>query len=277
MEHSRRPWLASAASLAVVGCVSQAPPDGDPPPPDCRPPVLFGHRGTPLFRPENTMPAFRYAVEEGGDGIEVDVRVTLDGAIVAMHDARTGRTTDDAADRPVSELTLAEIKALDAGSWFDARYAGTEVPTLDEIAAAFPPDVLLLLDLKGEGIGPAVVDAVERLGIAERSLVSSFDEALLASVHAALPDVPVLYYLDAMGEMSRGAETGAAYLRIPEPIEDDPAFMDEVIAAGYRPAVSGRYIRWDGCLGLVNNMHRTVERRVERRPADCAEKTSPAD
>jgi glycerophosphoryl diester phosphodiesterase len=236
------------------------------------PPVLFGHRGTPLHRPENTLPAFQWAIDEGGDGIEVDIRLSADAELIVMHDATTGRTTDDASNRPIAELALPEIEQLDAGAWFDPAYAGTRVPTLREVVQAFPdPDVLLLLDMKGPGVGPATVAAIEELGIAERALMSSFNEALLAEVHAALPDVPIVYYLDSMDEVGRAAETGATYLRIPLDAESDPAPMQAVIDAGYLPAVSGTYVQWNGSLGLVNSMQKTAQRRDARRPPGCGE------
>ena len=135
---------------------------------------------------------------------------------------------------------------------------------------AFPdPDVLLLLDMKGAGIGPATVAAVEELGIAERALMSAFNEALLAEVHAALPEVPIVYYLDTMEEIARAPETGATYLRVPDDIQSEPEHMQTVIDAGYLPAVGGTYVQWNGSLGLVNSMTKTVERRAQRRPADC--------
>jgi glycerophosphoryl diester phosphodiesterase len=246
-------------------------PEPEPEPP-CLPPVLFGHRGTTLHRPENTLPAFQWAIDEGGDGIEVDVRLSADRELVVIHDSRTGRTTDDSADRRVADLTVAELKTLDAGAWFEPPYPGTRVPTLREVVEAFPdPEVLLLLDMKGDGAGPATVAAIRELDIAERSLMSSFDEAVLAEVHAELPDVPIVYFLDAMDEVARAPETGATYLRIPDDVQSDPTHMQTVIDAGYLPAVGGTWVQWNGSLGLANSMPRTVERRRERRPAHCEE------
>lgn len=251
---------------------SEPSPSQEPPDAPCMPPVLFGHRGTILHAPENTLPAFTWAIEQGGDGIEIDIRLSADGELVAMHDARTGRTTDDAEDREIAELTLAQIRELDAGAWFDPAYAGTRVPTLREVVEAFPdPDVLLLLDMKGPGIGPATLEAIRELDIAERSLLSAFDEALLAQVHAELPDVPIVYFLDRMAEVERAPETGASYLRVPHDVEADPANAQTVIDAGYLPAVSGTYVQWNGSLGLVNSMGKTVQRRIDRRPAHCQE------
>jgi glycerophosphoryl diester phosphodiesterase len=264
-------WAACLGASSLIGCSGGG--DGgreDAAVAPCLRPLLFGHRGTTLHRPENTLPAFAWALEQGGDGIEVDVRLSADGEIAVIHDARTGGTTDDPDDRAVASLSLAELQALDAGAWFDPAYEGTRIPSLDEVAVAFP-DALLLLDLKGAGIGPAIVAWIEANGSAERSLVSAFDEALLAEVHAALPAVPIVYYLDTMEEVARAPETGASYLRIPDDVQSEPAHMQTVIDAGYLPAVGGTYVQWNGSLGLVNSMKKTVERRDERRPRGCSD------
>ncbi|MBI1389499.1 MAG: hypothetical protein GC154_13735 [bacterium] len=93
-------------------------------------PIVVGHRGHVKYAPENTIPAFAKGVELGVDLYEIDVRQTRDGEMVIMHDSTVDRTTDGSG--PVSEMTLAEIKKLDAGSWFGKEFAGTRVPTLRE-------------------------------------------------------------------------------------------------------------------------------------------------
>ncbi len=94
------------------------------------PVVAVGHRGTKRFAPENTLAAFDKAIEMGARIVEMDVRMTADGHFVVMHDARVERTTDGRG--AVARMTLAEIKALDAGSWFAPEFAGERVPTLRE-------------------------------------------------------------------------------------------------------------------------------------------------
>jgi len=93
--------------------------------------VAISHRGEHLHHPENTMPAFRAAVDAGADFIEVDVRTTSDGKIVLMHDATVDRTTNGHGE--VAEMTLEEIRKLDAGIKFSPEFAGTKVPTFDEV------------------------------------------------------------------------------------------------------------------------------------------------
>src|SRR5689334_10492901 len=94
-------------------------------------PVLaVAHRGASDVAPENTLPAVRRAVAAGADLVEVDLRRARDGALVVLHDATLARTTDAARRLPgrapwrVEDLTLAEVRLLDAGSWKDPRFAG---------------------------------------------------------------------------------------------------------------------------------------------------------
>ncbi|MGM0123528.1 glycerophosphoryl diester phosphodiesterase [Enterococcus sp. AZ194] len=93
--------------------------------------VIMAHRGSSGTRPENTLPAFSEAVRAEADGIELDVHLTKDGALVVMHDEEVNRTTDGKG--AIREMTLAEIKQLNAGSWFSKEYAAAKVPTLKEV------------------------------------------------------------------------------------------------------------------------------------------------
>ncbi|MGX7197061.1 glycerophosphodiester phosphodiesterase [Enterococcus olivae] len=92
---------------------------------------IFAHRGSSGTRPENTLPAFAEAVRLGADGIELDVQLTKDGELIVMHDEEVNRTTDGRG--AILSKTLSEIKELNAGSWFDEKYASTKVPTLKEV------------------------------------------------------------------------------------------------------------------------------------------------
>jgi glycerophosphoryl diester phosphodiesterase len=93
-------------------------------------PHMVGHRGNVKFTPENTLPALDKAIELGADLVEIDVRQTSDGVLVLMHDLTVDRATDGTG--PIANMTLNEVQKLDAGSWFDEKFAGTKVPTLRE-------------------------------------------------------------------------------------------------------------------------------------------------
>jgi glycerophosphoryl diester phosphodiesterase len=103
------------------------------------------HRGASAYAPEHTLAAYRLALEQGADYVEQDLQITKDGVLVCLHDLTLERTTNveevfpdrhrterGARTWPVSDFTLAEIKRLDAGSWFDKKFAGERVPTWQE-------------------------------------------------------------------------------------------------------------------------------------------------
>ena len=92
--------------------------------------ILAAHRGDCKACPENTMPAFGKAIAFGVDMIETDVHMTRDGELIIMHDRNTARTTGH--DGLTDQMTLAEIKALDAGGWFSEAFKNTSVPTVKE-------------------------------------------------------------------------------------------------------------------------------------------------
>jgi glycerophosphoryl diester phosphodiesterase len=95
------------------------------------------HRGDNHCAPENTLPAFALAIAKGAHQIEFDVRVSKDEQLVVLHDETVDRTTDGRGK--TTDLTLAEIRALDAGSWKGESFAGTRIPTLAEVLALVPP------------------------------------------------------------------------------------------------------------------------------------------
>ena len=103
---------------------------------------IFAHRGSKGTHPENTLASFKEAVRVGSDGIELDVHLTKDGHLVVIHDETVDRTTNGTGE--IRNLTLAEIKAMDAGSWFHNKYAGEKIPTLEEV-------LLLLTELGFNG------------------------------------------------------------------------------------------------------------------------------
>src|SRR5712691_8575390 len=126
---------------------------------------VVAHRGASGHAPENTMAAFRRAVELGAMFIETDLQLSRDARFVAVHDETLERTTN--GEGPVHEWTLAELRELDAGSWFGGEFIGERVPTLEEILRfARETDVIFYLELKPcapWGAEHALVAAVRRL------------------------------------------------------------------------------------------------------------------
>jgi glycerophosphoryl diester phosphodiesterase len=110
---------------------------------------VIGHMGSCADRPANTLAGVRRAAEVGADAAEVDVRTTKDGVLVCVHDATVDRTTDGTGR--VADLTLVEVRRLDAGVKFDAKFKGERVPTLREVLEAAKGRVGVMLDLKEDG------------------------------------------------------------------------------------------------------------------------------
>jgi len=136
-------------------------------------PLILGHRGAPRGAPENTLRAFRLALEEGADGVELDVQPSADGVPVVLHDDTLDRTTDQSGD--VATLPWERIAA--------ARAGGEPVPRLDEVVAwAAESGAFLNVELKRPGAEAAAVELVARAGLRERTVFSSFVSASVAEV-----------------------------------------------------------------------------------------------
>ncbi len=152
-------------------------------------PLLFGHRGSRRRFPENTLPSFIAAIEDGANAIELDVQVTKDGVVVVMHDDDGARMCG-VADR-VDATAYKDVAAWDAGAEFVDREAGgrpfaqrgLRIPKLEDVVRALP-GVPINIDLKPADpkCAAAVVDVVKRLGIEERVLLTSFHDDVLAAV-----------------------------------------------------------------------------------------------
>lgn len=134
-------------------------------------PFIVAHRGLLLHAPENTLANFRACLELRL-GFEFDVQRSEDGQLVCIHDSTVDRTTN--ATGRVSEMTLNEIRRLDAGSWFDPKFAGEKVPNVEEVLKLVTEyrqhDVLIAADLKVEGVEQDVVKLAEKHGFLDKLL-----------------------------------------------------------------------------------------------------------
>lgn len=157
-------------------------------------PLRIGHRGASGTHPENTMVAFRRALELGVDGIEFDVHRTIDGHLVVIHDADVDRTTNGSG--LVMAMTLAEVQALDAGVKKGPEFAGEPIPTMQEMLRALPSDLPLFLELKAgsihyPGIEEELVAALKAEGVLHRVQISSFDHHALKRLRTIAPELPL--------------------------------------------------------------------------------------
>ena len=154
--------------------------------------LVFGHRGAMGYAPENTIPSFRLAVEMGVDGVELDVHMTRDGEVVVIHDFTVDRTTN--GNGYVRDLTLEQVKRLDAGAKFGGKWRGVSVPTLEEVFREFGRRIKYKIEIKRgsdyyPGIERKVVELIRRYGVDAQ--VISFDYDALSNVRAIDRDIEV--------------------------------------------------------------------------------------
>lgn len=151
---------------------------------------VIAHRGFSSVAPENTMAAFQAAAELGV-AFELDVTLTADGEVVVIHDDTLGRTTNGRG--AVGDVSLAEIKELDAGSWFGAEYAGEKIPTLREVLERFGGVVPIDIEIKDrkphEPLADAVVAEIERLGLVNEVFVTAFNPYMLVRTREKNPEL----------------------------------------------------------------------------------------
>ncbi|WP_396623807.1 glycerophosphodiester phosphodiesterase family protein [Luteitalea sp.] len=187
----------------------------------------IAHRGASAYAPEHTLEAYRLALEQGADYVEQDLGLTKDGVLVCLHDLSLERTTDVETRFPdrvtveqvdgkarrrwyVDDFTLAEVKTLDAGSWFDPTFAGARIPTFDEAVGLVKGKAGLFPELKGPGrlrakglsLEDAVVAALTRHGLTDATVagrpavwLQSFEEQSLRTLATRLPAVPRTFLL----------------------------------------------------------------------------------
>jgi glycerophosphoryl diester phosphodiesterase len=177
--------------------------------------LKIAHRGAAGTRPELTRPAFDRALELGVDMIELDVQLTRDGELVVLHDRELGRTV--AARGLVREHALAELRALDAGTWYALEYAAARVLSLAEVIALVAGRAALNVEIKSpepdwRATARVLLDLLAATGRAEDTIVSSFELGALACVRerAAAARLGVLWHSADLDAMWRRAEALAA-------------------------------------------------------------------
>lgn len=154
--------------------------------------IIMAHRGSSDQAPENTLAAFELALKVGSNGIELDVHLTKDGEVVVIHDHTLDRTTNGKG--LVENHTLAELKELDAGSWFSPEFVGQRLPSLIEVLKLVKDhDVLLNIETKValgfEALNEKLVPLLDEYEMWDRTIVSSFNHYALAQLKIMKPQV----------------------------------------------------------------------------------------
>lgn len=172
-------------------------------------PMIYAHRGASAYAPENTLAAFRLAVEQGADGVELDAKLTPDGEVVVIHDQTVERTTG--VHGRVIEMTAKELKTLDAGSFFNSQFRGEPIPLLSEVFEAVGGKVLINVELTNyasptDALPERVAELVIRYGLQDSVFFSSFFPTNLIRVRRKLPhtQVAILALGGTKGNLMRG-------------------------------------------------------------------------
>lgn len=156
-------------------------------------PVIFAHRGASAHAPENTLASFELAVVHGADAIELDAKLSADGEVVVFHDASVDRTTDGAGR--LAQKTLAELRSLDAGSFFSEKFRGEKIPLLSEVFEAVGKKSFINVELTNyvaprDPLVEKVCALVRRHALEDRVMFSSFLGSNLKKAKQFLPQVP---------------------------------------------------------------------------------------
>lgn len=146
---------------------------------------VIAHRGSSEFTPENTLTAFKKAILDGADAIELDIRLTKDNELVVIHDSRLERTSNGV--NKVENWTLADLKKLDFGSWFDPQFESERIPTLDEVFKTIKKKVGYDIEIKPNVKHPDLIlkkclSLIKQHKLQKLVMISSFEHSIVKKV-----------------------------------------------------------------------------------------------
>jgi glycerophosphoryl diester phosphodiesterase len=194
-------------------------------------PILLGHRGAMARAPENTLGAFQAALDDGGDGFELDVRLCADAVPVALHDDTLDRTTS--LRGAVLRHAADELDDADAGSWFPG-WGREKVPRLSDVFAAVPPGTVMNVELKGPtplhlGLERRVLEVIRHYPDV-KVILSSFHPAQLLAVRLLAPEIPIGLLLSETSVLPLRT-AWAAPLLLPDAIHAPAGLIDGALVA----------------------------------------------
>lgn len=157
-------------------------------------PILIAHRGSSAYAPENTLASFELAIKQNVTAIELDATLTKDQKVVVFHDSSIERITGFKGK--INQMTLAEIKKLDAGSFFDTSFQGEQIPTLEEVFELVGDRALINIELKNysspfDALPQQVAILIEKWKLHANIFFSSFNPIALWKIKRLLPEVPI--------------------------------------------------------------------------------------
>jgi glycerophosphoryl diester phosphodiesterase len=197
---------------------------------------IMAHRGASAYAPENTLASFKLAVEQHADWLEMDVQETSDGQLIVIHDLTVDRTTNGHGN--VRNFTFEQIRQLDAGSWFDPKYAGERVPTFEEVVAyARDAGVRIFPETKDPRFSPGIEEKMAAIiaayGYEDRTIVQSFDGSSLERMRKIDPKLRLAALYTASTPLKGDPPAGAEIVGPPwEMIAGDLSLVRDAHAAG---------------------------------------------
>ncbi|XZE19440.1 glycerophosphodiester phosphodiesterase [Pirellulaceae bacterium SH449] len=155
----------------------------------CSGQMIVAHRGASFDAPENTLASFQLAWQQNADAIEGDFYLTKDQKIVCLHDKDTARVSPNSQNRKVAASTLAELQALDVGSWKDPKFASERMPTLSDVLANVPEGKKIFVEVKS---GPEIMDELEKTLLAadlkpEQIVIIAFNIEVIRQCRQRMP------------------------------------------------------------------------------------------
>ncbi len=190
---------------------------------------IIAHRGASAAAPENTLASTLGAIASGATAVEVDVRTTRDGHLVLSHDAKVDRTTNGKG--VINDLTLDELKRLDAGSWFDTKFKDQRIATLPEVLQVCRGKIDVLLDLKeiGDEYVGRVVAAIKTGGEPDRTIVGVRSIEQVRLFRKLLPQARQIGLIGKPSEIEAFAQEGVGMIRLwPDWLKTDSTLIDRV-------------------------------------------------
>lgn len=156
-------------------------------------PLLLGHRGAKNYAPENTLAAFHLALEQGADGVELDVKLSADGVVVVHHDMTVNRTTDGKGR--LAQFSFATLRELDAGGFFSDRFRGEKIPSLEEVFESIGKRAIINVELTNystpfDSLVEKTCGLVRRHSLQKNIIFSSFSAGNLKKAARFFPEIP---------------------------------------------------------------------------------------
>src|SRR5699024_6996567 len=222
-------------------------------------PLNFAHRGSLTEAPENTLPAFQKAISHGAKAIELDVQLSKDNHLVVSHDHKFTRFNKDVTGL-IKDYTLYEIKQIDVGSAFGEEYAGTSLPTLEEVMDICPDSIVLNIEIKNipviyEGIEQKLLNTLTDYNRTENVIISSFDHVALQTVQTMNPDIDLgmLFYYRMLNPWDYAASSGLNIRSLhSNQVYVDQTFVQECKRRGYEvyPFTVNDFTRYEELIGF---------------------------